>query len=235
MNKIVKISKTRIENSLNKRFIYHHLATARSEKFLRQHDSKRLPMFVLYVDLVGSTNMSSNLEPEVFNRIIRMFSQEMAFVIEQFGGYVLKFVGDAVLGYFVANNSPRTIANKVIACAVTMQQVIKNAINPVLQSDLYPELKIKITIDFGECSIVRYGSDKKRSHIDLIGLTLNLAAKMQQQTKPEQIVIGEYVYEKLADKHKTCFRKIKTDDKEWRYHELGMNRAYIIFVNRTIK
>jgi class 3 adenylate cyclase len=42
----------------------------------------------------------------------------------------------------------------------------------------------KVTIDYGDCSVVRYGADKQRAHVDLIGLTLNLAAKMQSITKP---------------------------------------------------
>jgi class 3 adenylate cyclase len=132
MDDIIKESQFRIKKSLDKGFTYHHFAIARSDKFLRKHDSQRLPMFVVYVDLVGSTKMSSELDPEIFNTIIRIFSQEMAYVIEHFDGYVLKFVGDAVLGYFLASEKVALVANKTIMCAKTMQLVIKNAINPLL-------------------------------------------------------------------------------------------------------
>ncbi len=235
MDDIIKKSQIRIKKSLEKGFVYHHLAMARSDKFLRKHDSEKLPMFVLYVDLVGSTKMSSELQPETFTTIIRVFSQEMAFVVEQFDGYVLKFVGDAVLGYFLADHKTRFMANKIIACAKTMHQVIKNAINPALKNKLYPELQIKITIDLGDCSIVRYGSDKQRAHIDLIGLTLNLAAKMQEITKPKQITIGEYVYDKLNSKNKTNFSRTKTDSNSWKYHELKNTRPYFIYVSKTTR
>ena len=229
---MIKKSQTRIKKSLEKGFIYHHLAIARSEKFLRNHDSKRLGMFVLYVDLVGSTKMSSELEPEIFNTLIRIFSQEMAYVIEQFDGYVLKFVGDAVLGYFVPKDKNK-MANKVISCTKMMQKTMEKSINPILKKKSYPELKIKTTVDFGECSVVRYGSDKKRAHIDLIGLTLNLAAKMQQITKPERITIGEYVYEKLNPKNKMGFDRIKTDSESWKYHGLKDSKPYFIYGNKT--
>lgn len=231
MNELVSQSKLRIKKSLNKGFVYHHLAMARSEKFLRKHDAERMPMFVLYVDLVGSTKMSSELNSEVFSTIIKTFSQEMAFVIEKHDGYVLKFVGDAVLGYFVGNR-PSLVAKKTIQCATKMHQVIKNAINPVLEDKIYPELKIKITIDFGECSIVRYGSDKRKSHIDLIGLTLNLAAKMQQLAKPDEVIIGKYVYERLPFKEKEKFHKIKTDSKSWRYHERDIRKPYSAYCRK---
>ena len=233
MNEIVKKSRLRIKKSLNKGFVYHHLAIARSDKFLRKHDSERIPMFVLYVDLVDSTKMSSELEPEVFNTIIRTFSQEMAFVIEQFDGYVLKFVGDAVLGYFVGSNHSSSVAKNAVQCAIKMHQVIKNAINPVLEYGVYPELKVKTTIDFGECSVVRYGSDKHRSHIDLIGLTLNLAAKMQQMANPDDILIGEYVFKKLNSKDKAIFVRVKTNSKSWKYHERGIHKPYSVYVRKS--
>lgn len=231
MQDLIKKSQKRIKKSLIEGFEYHHLAIARSNKFLRKHESERLPMFVLYVDLVGSTKMSSELNPKIFNIVIRTFSQEMSYVIEQYDGYVLKFVGDAVLGYFLTDKNSHLVANKVVECAKTMQKVIKNAINPVLEEENYPSLQIKITIDFGNCSIVRYGSNKLRSHIDIIGLTINLAAKMQQITKPSQIIIGEYVYVKIGAKFKTLFKKVKTDSNSWKYHELTLKKAYAIYVS----
>lgn len=234
MRPLIKKCYNRIKKSLVEGFEYHHLATARSNKFLRKHDSERLSMFVLYVDLVGSTKMSSDLNPKIFNIVIRSFSQEMSYVIEQYDGYVLKFVGDAVLGYFLADKNPRLVADKVIECAKTMQKVIENAINPALEEEYYPDLQVKITIDFGNCSIVRYGSDKQRSHIDLIGLTLNLAAKMQHITKPGHITIGEYVYDKLNINCKKLFKKAKTDPNSWKYHELGRKKAYVIYVSNSL-
>lgn len=228
MNRLISNSKSRIKKSIIQGFEYHHLATARSNKFLRKHDSERLPMFVLYVDLVGSTTMSSELDPNVFNNIIRIFSQEMSYVIEKFDGFVLKFVGDAVLGYFV-DDKKLCVAKNAIECAKTMNQIIQNAINPILDKQHFPKLQIKVSIDFGYCSIVRYGSDKQKSHIDIIGLTLNLAAKMQSFAKPGQIIIGESVYSELSPKLKSCFKKIRTKPGEWKYHELGKIREYSIY------
>lgn len=232
MNESVKKTQSRIKKSFEKGFMYHHLALIRSEKFLRNHDSKRLPMFVLYVDLVGSTKMSSELDPEIFTTLIRIFSQEMSYVIEQYGGYVLKFVGDAVLGYFFSYSYSK-MSNKVIECAKKMQKIVDGAINPILTQKTFPQLQIKISIDFGECSIVRYGSDENRSHIDLIGLTLNLAAKMQHITKPNHITIGEFVYNQLNSKNKTLFQKVKTDSKSWKYHELKKMKPYFVYVDKN--
>ncbi|MFQ5440307.1 MAG: adenylate/guanylate cyclase domain-containing protein [Nitrosopumilaceae archaeon] len=205
------------------------MAIERSKKFLRNHDSERLSMFVMYVDLVGSTTMSSNIDPQIFNIIIRSFSQEMSYVIEQFDGYVLKFVGDAVLGYFIVDKNSKKTANNVVDCANAITQVIDKAINPIFKIKGIPNLKVKISSDFGKCSVVRYGSDKRRSHIDLIGLTLNLAAKMQSMAKPNQILIGEYVFTKLSPSLKKLFKKTKTNPNEWKYHELDHTNPYSVY------
>src|SRR5690349_17400633 len=128
----IRKCRNRTTRSLNGDFEYHHLAITRSNKFLRMHDSEKMKMFVLFVDLGGSTKMSSELSPDVLTKIIRLFSQEMAYIVESYDGFVLKYVGDAVIGYFPARKVSATVKN-VIFCAQAMVSVLKNAINPILQ------------------------------------------------------------------------------------------------------
>lgn len=225
----VKECQERITRSLNRNFEYHHLAITRSNKFLRRHDSEKMKMFVLFVDLSGSTKMSSELSPDALATIIRLFSQEMAYVVESYDGFVLKYVGDAVIGYFPAGKV-LDAAKNTIFCAQAMVSVIKNAINPILQQAGYPLIQIKITIDFGNNNIVRYGSDVKKSHIDIIGLSVNLAAKMQSLGKPNQLIIGNQVFLKLSPQLKAYFKKVKVSQKVWSYHDLVSKNPYPLFL-----
>jgi adenylate cyclase len=220
----------RMIHSLDRSFEYHHLAITRSNKFLRRYDSKKMKMFVLFVDLGGSTKMSSELSPDKLAKIIRIFSQEMAYVIESYDGFVLKYVGDAVIGYFPTAEMA-TVKN-VIFCAQAMMSVIDNAINPILQKAGYPSLQIKITIDFGNNNIVRYGSDRQKSHIDIIGLSVNLAAKMQSLGKPADLVIGKQVFLKLPKQLKICFKRIKVSSKVWPYHDFVIKKPYPLFLTQ---
>jgi len=57
----------------------------------------------------------------------------MAYVIKQHNGYILKFVGDAVIGYFVEKDSGGNMADISVSCAESMLKVVKTGINPVLQ------------------------------------------------------------------------------------------------------
>jgi adenylate cyclase len=229
----IKKCKKRMTCALDNGFEYNRLAVPRSNRFLRKHDSEKMNMFVLFVDLEASTKMSSELSPDVLGKIIRLFSQEMAYVIEDHGGYVLKYMGDAVIGYFPADTMLQMVAKKSIYCALTMVNIIERAINPVLQDKGYPRLKIKVSIDLGENSIMRYGLDKKKSHMDIIGLAINLASKMLQGVaKSNHLVIGNHVYLKLPRHLKIGFKKLHTNTKTWIYHDFVSNQPYSIFLTR---
>ena len=67
-----------------------------SEKFLRKNVFDQIDMGVLYADTVGSTKISLTLPSDKLSIMTSSFSQEMSYVIEKFGRYVLKFVGDVM-------------------------------------------------------------------------------------------------------------------------------------------
>ena len=90
---------TRIWASLKSGYKYSGTADD-SEKYLRPLVGKRLDLTIMYVDLVGSTSMSLEISQTKFITIISSFVHEMAHAVKRHNGYVLKFVGDAVLAYF---------------------------------------------------------------------------------------------------------------------------------------
>ena len=65
----------------------------------------KIELVILNIDLVGSTKMSLNLSIDRLTTIIRAFAQEMTILISMYGGYVLKYIGDAVLAYFVVDTN----------------------------------------------------------------------------------------------------------------------------------
>jgi adenylate cyclase len=147
-----------------------------------------------------------------------------------YGGYVLKYIGDAVLAFFVVERgdesskdekniiSPYSLQSRnVVSCACTMVRVIQQGLNPILNQYDYPELKVRIGIDFGEIAVVQYGVDIDgldgkavftRPHIDLIGSTISVAVKMTSIAEPDHIIIGEKLYNKLEEKQKEIFKEI---------------------------
>lgn len=218
----------RVWGSLKKGYEYSGMADE-SEKFLRKNVFVKLDMVVLYVDLVGSTTMTLEMPAEKIAIIVSSFSQEMASVIRHHQGYVLKFVGDAVIGYFVAEGNSLLAADNAVNCAKSMISVIQKGINPILNQYDYPDLMVKIGIDFGQNIVVRYGSDAEHSHVDLMGPAMNIAAKIQNMAKPNQILIGSDVYQKLHPTSQKQFLEIIWKNNEWRYRSRLTGEIYKVY------
>jgi class 3 adenylate cyclase len=219
---LIQNSITRLRKSIKQGFQYSHLNNATSNKHLREYVSKRIPLYVIFVDLVGSTKMSQKIPPAQLDDVIRSFSQELTIIIENYNGYILKFVGDAIVAYFIPKNNSKKTANDVIKCAQTIVDVAKISANPILNENHLPSLHLHMGVDFGSCSILLYGTDKKKSHIDIIGNTINMAAKMQAVAGVDEIVIGKNVYTKLRDQR--YWRKI-TDENVWKYDYVVFSKS----------
>ena len=200
-----------------------------SDQYLRKHVFAKLDMVVLYVDLVGSTTMALEMPAEKIAIIMSSFAQEMAAVIRQHNGYVLKFVGDAVIGYFVAENNSLLTADNAVNCAKSMLTVIQKGINPILDQYDYPDLLVKIGVDFGQNIVVRYGSDEQNSHVDLMGPAMNIAAKIQNMATPDQILIGNDVYERIHPSSQDDFQEIIWKNDEWKYRSRLTGQIYKVF------
>ena len=107
--------------------------------------------------------------------------------------------------------------------------VIRPTLNPILKKSGLPELKIKIGMDYGEAIVVLYGNDVTNSHVDLIGPSLNIGAKIQNLASPDQILIGEEVYARLHNSLKQYFLKLKMDKDTWNYKQGGSKKIYPVY------
>ncbi len=225
---LVKETQKRLWSSLKQGYEYDQIEDD-SEQFLRSLVSSRVDMIVIYVDIVSSTEIILTLPEDKVAIIISSFAQEMANVIRQHDGYVLKFVGDAIIGYFIAEALPLLAADNAVNCAKSMLTVVEKGMNPILNQYDYPELKIKIGLDFGKNIIVRYGSDKEKSHVDILGPAMNIASKIQSSAEPNQILIGEDVYSKLHPSIQKSFERVVWTKTKWKYHDRETGKLYPVY------
>jgi len=226
---LIKETQKRVWASLKQGYEYEETTIDESDRFLRDLVSSRVNMIVLYADLVGSTEITLSLPEEKVAIIIRSFAQEISNVIRRHDGYVLKFVGDAVIGYFVAEALPLLAAENAVSCAKAILAVIERGMNPILNQYDYPELKIKMGMDFGKNIIVRYGSDKEKSHVDILGPSMNIAAKIQHTAYPNQILIGEDVYKRLHPNMQKQFNQVVWTQTKWKYHDRETGKLYPVY------
>ena len=229
LENLVKETQKRIWAALKQGYEYDSTIIDESDRFLRNLVSSRVNMIVLYVDLVGSTEITLSLPEEKVAIIIRSFAQEMSLIIKQHDGFVLKFVGDAVIGYFVAEAMPLVATDNAVNCAKAMITVVEKGMNPILNQYDYPELKIKIGMDFGQNIIVSYGANKEKSHVDILGPTMNIASKIQNTASPNQILIGDDVYQKLHPEMQKQFKQVVWTQTNWKYHDRETGKLYPVY------
>ncbi len=217
----------RLWSVLHERYKYN-TSIKRGQKFLLNHVDSKLSLIVMYADLVGSTKMSMNLPVEKMATIIKVFSHEISSVVESYNGFVLKYVGDAVIAFFPIGFNKYLVCDKSFQCAKSMINVIENGINPIFEKDDYPILAVKIGIDEGENAAIQYGFDKS-APIDLIGYPMNVAAKITSLTGPNKISVGNNVFKLLHPSIQTEFHGIPLEENEWKYIDHENNSLYKVY------
>jgi adenylate cyclase len=224
---LVSQTQDRMWRALKRRYQYDS-TLKHGQEYLRNHVNSKISLAVIYADLVGSTNMIMTLPVDKVITIIRAFSYEISSVVYCYAGYVLKYVGDAVIAFFPSSYNKLLSCDKAVQCAKSMITVIKNGINPILNQYDYPELSTKIGIDEGVNVIVQYGHDKS-SPIDILGYSMSITAKITSLTNPNTISVGEDVYKVLHPQIKNKFIEVKHSIKDWKYSDRQTGQIYRIY------
>ena len=217
-----------------------------AQNILEKYAKSKVTFVILHIDIVGSTAMSMTLPVERLATIIQTFTQEMSLIIAAYGGYVLKYVGDSVLAFFPVNLEDKYLPCVNAAnCAHSMIKIVSAGLNPILNEYDYPEMAVRVGIDMGDNVVVQYGwgtrlstvQDKqevKKSHFDILGYTISIAAKMTTFAKDNQIVIGQFVYDMLDDSQKSTFKVLPIGSKVWNYVSNSTGEIYGLY-GSTIK
>ena len=154
-----------------------------TNEILKALSKSKTTLVILNIDLVDSTELSISLPLERLSIILQTFMQEAASVIISYGGYVLKYIGDAVLGFFVVPNrhvlrenvieyqdknaNPNSLhipCINAINCGRSIIKILDQAINPILDQYGYPEMSVRVGIDVGENVVIQDGWDIHRLH-----------------------------------------------------------------------
>lgn len=204
-------------------------STELSEKFLRRHVNSKVKIAVLFADIAGSTRMSITLPTQVLASIVQVFSQEMSLVVAGYGGYVLKYVGDAIIAFFPGEFNSQIACNNAVNCARAMMRIISECLNPTFNERGYPSIGVKIGIDFGANLVVLYGRSEAKSYIDIVGSSISVAAKITSVATPGQIIIGQDVYELMSDDLKKEFIPFQLSPEIWTFTDPGTGSLYRLY------
>jgi class 3 adenylate cyclase len=147
---------------------------------------------VVFVDICSFTSISENESPDAVVKLLNSYFEVMVKEIIAQGGYIDKFIGDAVMAVFRGDYH--------LDRAIDASLAVRNKINssPALPENVSFVPQVSIGINSGEMISGNIGSATlRRLDYTVIGDTVNVAQRLQSAAAPGQILINETSYEKV--------------------------------------
>jgi class 3 adenylate cyclase/tetratricopeptide (TPR) repeat protein len=154
----------------------------------------RKTVTVLFADVVGSTVLGHDLDPESLRHVMSRYFEAMRLVIERHGGAVDKFIGDAVLAVFGVPRVHEDDALRAVRAATDMRASL-TALNDELERSWGVALAMRIGVNTGEVLVGHRGEGREV----MIGDAVNVAARLEQSAQPGEILIGDATYRLVRD------------------------------------
>jgi predicted ATPase/class 3 adenylate cyclase len=151
------------------------------------HDSaERRQLTVMFCDLVGSTALSAQLDPEELREIIGAYHRRCAEVITTSGGFVAKYLGDGVLAYFGYPEAHEDDAEQAVRAGLALVDAVAK-----LDAGGGSALRVRIGIATGVVVVGGLLGEGAAQEQAVVGETPNLAARLQTLAEPDTVVIDQ--------------------------------------------
>ena len=153
---------------------------------------ERRMLSVMFCDLVGSTELSSRLDPEDLHDLIRAYQACVSESVVRFGGFIARYVGDGVLVYFGWPQATETDAERAVGAALQIAAAV-----PALPVGAEP-LQVRIGIASGLAVVGHEVGEGQAREQTAIGETPNRAARLQALATPGQVIIDSTTRRQLG-------------------------------------
>jgi class 3 adenylate cyclase/tetratricopeptide (TPR) repeat protein len=146
----------------------------------------RKTVTVIFCDLVGSTALSTRLDPESLRALMLRYFALMRDCLERHGGVVEKYIGDAVMAVFGVPVIHEDDALRAVRAADQMRAAL-DGFNREVGQDLGVRLNVRIGVNTGPVVAAAYPG---AAEVIVSGETVNLAARLEQHAAPGEILLG---------------------------------------------
>ena len=149
---------------------------------------ERRLLSVMFVDLVGSTEISQRLDPEDLRKVVREFHAVVKGLLNRFEGFIAQYLGDGVLVYFGYPQAHEADVERAIGAGLTIVDAVG-----ALSTLAGPKgtLKVRIGIDTGLVVVGDLIGSGASLDTAVTGATPNRAARLQMAAEPGSVVISE--------------------------------------------
>ncbi|MGD8370955.1 MAG: adenylate/guanylate cyclase domain-containing protein [Syntrophobacterales bacterium] len=155
----------------------------------------RLEATIMFVDIRGFTALAERSDPDAVVELLNSYFRLVTDIIIKHGGYLDKFVGDAVMGVFGALIPDPVHAESAVRAAVEVRHHLPelNQRLPAIGS----HIQVGIGINTGEVVAGNLGSSKRMEYT-VIGDNVNVASRLTDLAGPDEVLISEHTFKKLA-------------------------------------
>ena len=151
-------------------------------------EAERRQLTVLFCDLVGSTQLSGQLDPEDLRAVVRAYQEAAAEVIQHYEGHIAQYLGDGLLVYFGYPTAHEDDARRAVHAGLGIVQAI-TTLNTRLAAPYGVQLAVRVGIHTGPVVVGVMGGGGRHEHLAL-GETPNIAARLQALAPANAVVIS---------------------------------------------
>ncbi|HEY8660106.1 MAG TPA: adenylate/guanylate cyclase domain-containing protein [Hanamia sp.] len=170
----------------------------------------------VFIDIKGSTNLHREYNLEEIYVITNTIQSAAIHTCLALGGHVQRLQGDGVFAYFGGKSVDKDTAvkNAVLACSM-FTYFVENDLNKFFAMDEIQNIKTRIGIDFGDDPTVLWANFgiMDVSELTTLSLHTSVACKMQIYAKPNGIVVGQNIKDRLGV-DESCFDLVKNSKGE---------------------
>ena len=143
---------------------------------------ERRQLTVMFIDLVGSTTLSQQLDPEDYHARVVAYQAACQQVIARYEGHIAQYLGDGVLVYFGYPTAHEDDAVRAVRSGLEI-------VAAVSQLAYTPPLQVRIGIHTGPVVVGEIGAGERTERLAL-GETPNIAARVQGVAEPDTVVMS---------------------------------------------
>ena len=164
------------------------LDEAKSDDYSVAFDTKCQSYCIGCVDMVNSTKISAELGNRKISRYYQIFLNSMSKIMGEYGGMVIKNVGDCLMYYFPSSAKQNSTYGfmSCIECNLALVEA-HDLICEQLHLEGLPCLDYRISSDYGSVCIMQSNNS---TSLDMIGPPVNMCSKINRIAKPNEIVVG---------------------------------------------
>jgi predicted ATPase/class 3 adenylate cyclase len=162
----------------------------------RSADAERRQLTVMFCDLVDSTVLSGQLDPEDLREVVRAYQEVCARVVARFAGHIAQYLGDGLLVYFGYPLAHEDDAQRAVRAGLGMIEAV-GQLNTHLEQERGVRLTVRLGIHTGLVVVGDVGGGTRQEQLAL-GETPNLAARLQGIAAPNTLVISAATFQLLG-------------------------------------